>query len=75
MKQLLNWRQLTLYALSAGCFFALLMLHDETENSIGEFVATKIEAVALMLACGYPLCKLTRKWEKEGKVKRITDNT
>lgn len=75
MKTLLTWRQWLLYILSAGCFFALLMLHDETENSIGEFVATKIEAVALMLACGWPLCKLTKKWEREGKVKKITDNT
>lgn len=69
MKQLLNWRQWVPYALFAGCFFALLMMCDETENTMGEFIAIRIEAAMLMFACGYPLCKLTKKWEREGKIK------
>ena len=58
-----------LYALLAGCFFAFLMMCDETDNTLGEFLTIRIYAVALMLACGYPLCKLTKKWEREGKIK------
>lgn len=68
MKTLLNWRQWVLYALFAGCFYAFLMMCDETSNTLGEFTVIRIKAVALMLACGYPLCHLTRKWEREGKI-------
>lgn len=63
MKQLLNWRQWVLYALFAGCFFAFLMMCDETDNTIREFIAIRVKAVILMLACGYPLYKLTKKWK------------
>lgn len=69
MKQLFNWRQWVLYALFAGCFYAFLMLCDETDNTMAEFITIRVKAAILMLACGYPLCKLTRKWEREGKIK------
>ena len=69
MKDLKNWRQWVLYTLFAGCLFAFLMMCDETDNTLEEFVAIRIKAVALMLACGYPLCKLTKKWERKGKIK------
>lgn len=69
MKQLFNWRQWVLYALFAGCFFAFLMMCDESENTLTEFITIRICAIALMFACGYPLCKLTKKWEREGKIK------
>lgn len=58
-----------LYTLFAGCFYALCMFCDEADNTLEEFVAIRIKAVALMLVCGYPLCKLTKKWEREGKIK------
>lgn len=69
MKQLFNWRRWTLYTLFAGCFYAFMMMCDETDNTVTEFIAIRIKAVALMLACGYPLCRLTRKWEREGKIR------
>lgn len=69
MKTKLNWRWLVLYALFAGCFFAFLMMCDETDNTIGEFITIRVYAALLMFACGYPLCKLTKKWEREGKIK------
>lgn len=53
----------------AGCFYALCMFCDETDNTIGEFIEIRIYAVMLMFACGYPLCKLTKKWEREEKIK------
>lgn len=57
-----------LYALFAGCFVAFLMLCDESDNTMQEFISLRVYAVALMLACGWPLCRLTKKWKKEGKV-------
>lgn len=69
MKTILNWRRGVLYALFAGCFYAFLMMCDETDNTMGEFVAIRIKAVILMLACGYPLCRLTKKWGGDGKIK------
>lgn len=72
MKQLLNWRQWVLYALFAGCFYAFLMMCDETDNTMGEFIAIRVKATILMLSCGCPLYKLTKKWEREGKIKSPT---
>lgn len=69
MKQILNWRQWVLYTLFAGCLFAFLMMCDETDNTLEEFVAIRIKAVALMLVCGLSLYRLARKWEREGKIK------
>lgn len=69
MKSLLNWRQWVLYALFAGCFIAFLMMCDETDNTAAEFITMRIKAVVLMSVCGYTLCKLTGKWEREGKIK------
>lgn len=72
MKTILNWRHWVLYALFAGCFFAFLMMCDETANTLHEFVIIRIKAALLMLVCGYPLCKFTKKWEREGKIKSTT---
>ena len=58
-----------LYTLFAGCFFAFLMMCDESDNTLTEFVTIRVYAVLLMLACGWPLCRLTKKWGKEGKIK------
>lgn len=69
MKTILNWRQCVLYILLAGCYFALLMFCDETDNTMAEFITIRVKAVILMFACGYPLCKLTKEWEREGKIK------
>ena len=69
MKSFLNWRQWVRYALFAGCFLAFLMMCDETDNTMSEFIGIRIKALALMLVCGYPLGKLTKKWEREGKIK------
>lgn len=75
MKSLLNWRQWVLHALLAGCFYALMMMCDMTENTIAEFVNIRLAALALMFACGYPLCKLTKKWEREGKIPEFKDKS
>lgn len=74
MKTLLNWRQWVLYALFVGCFLSFLMMCDETDNTMGEFISIRIKALALMLACGYPLSKLTKKWEREGKIPEFTNS-
>lgn len=57
-----------LYALFAGCFVAFLMLCDESDNTMTEFVTIRVYAVLLMLGCGWPLYRRTKKWGREGKV-------
>ena len=70
MKNLLNWRQLLLYALLCGCLWGLFMFCDsEYGETANEMLTHSLTGLALMLACGYPLCKLTKKWEREGKIK------
>lgn len=58
-----------LYALFAGCFYALLVLCDETEKPIAEMLKDLIKGLSLMFACGFTLYKLTKKWALEGKIK------
>lgn len=60
---------LVLYALFAGCFYAMCLLCTEAEMNDTELLINTAVGIALMLGCGYPLCKLAKKWEKEGKVK------
>lgn len=69
MKSLTDPRRWVRIALTAGCFFAFLMMCDETDNTLTEFLLIRIAAAALMLACGIPLWRLTKKWEREGKIK------
>lgn len=66
---MLNWRQWTLNAFMVGCFIAFLMMCDETDNTMQEFISLRVKAVALMLACGIPLCGLYAKWGRKGKIR------
>lgn len=68
MKNLKTWRGWVLVALCAGCFWALCMLCDDSEGTVAEGMLTSAVGIALMLGCGYPLCKLAKKWEKEHKI-------
>ena len=65
----LNWRQWVLYILLFGSFWGLLMACDGYGQTANEFLIHSLQGLALMLACGYSLCKLTKKWEREGKIK------
>lgn len=69
MKQLFNWRQYVLYLLMLGCICAILMLCNEAPQTLTESIINTVTAFALLLGCGYPLCKYTKKWEREGKIK------
>lgn len=69
MKQLLNWRQWVLYVLFAVGFFAVVLIFGEDERPMGEWIEARIYLAVLAAACFYPLCKLTKKWERENKIK------
>lgn len=69
MRRLFNWRHWVLYSLTIGCIFAILMLCNEAPQTLTKSITNTIMAFALLLGCGYPLCKYTKKWEREGKIK------
>lgn len=69
MKQLLNWRQCVLYALLAIGFFAVILIFGDDERPMSQWIEVRIYLAAIAAACFYPLCKLTKKWEREGKIK------
>ena len=69
MKTKLNWRWLVLYALFAVGFFAVILIFGEDERSIVQWIEVRIYLTLIATACFYPLCKLTKNWEREGKIK------
>lgn len=69
MKSLFNWRQWVLYALFATGFFAVMLIFSNDERPISEWIEVRVYLALIAFACFYPLCKLTKKWEREGKIK------
>lgn len=69
MKQLLNWRQWVLYVLFAVGFFAVVLIFGEDERPMGRWIEVRVYLALLAAASFYPLCKLTKKWERENKIK------
>lgn len=72
MKSLLNWRQWELYALFAIGFFAVILIFGEDERPMAQWIEVRIYLVLVAVACFYPLCRLVKKWEREGKIKTPT---
>ena len=68
MKSLLNWRQWELYALFVIGFFAVILIFGEDERPISEWIEVRIYLAAIAVACFHTLWKLTKKWEREGKI-------
>lgn len=69
MEQLLNWRQWVLYALFTAGFFAVVLIFSEDERPLAQWMEVRIYLALIATACFYPLCKLPKKWEREGKIK------
>lgn len=69
MKRLLNWRQWVLYLLFVIGFMAVMLIFGDDERPLGEWVEVRIYLALIATACFYPLCKLTKKWERERKIK------
>ena len=69
MRQLFNWRQWTLYALLAVGSLAVMLIFGDDERPMAQWIEVRIYLAAIAAACFYPLCKLTKKWEREGKIK------
>lgn len=73
MKQLLNWRQWVLYALLTIGFFAVILIFGDDELPMAQWIEVRIYLALIAAACFYPLCKLTKKWEREGKIDKFLD--
>lgn len=69
MKQSFNWRQWVLYALFAIGFFAVILIFGDDERPMAEWIEVRIYLALIATVCFYPLSKLTKKWECEGKIK------
>lgn len=69
MKTKLNRYWLVLYALFAAGFLALILIFGKDERPMAQWIEVRIYLAAIAAACFYPLCKLTKKWEREGKIK------
>lgn len=69
MKQLLNWREWVQYALLSIGFYAVILIFSEDELPMGEWIEVRIYLALIVTACFYTLSKLTKKWEREGKIK------
>lgn len=58
-----------LYALLAIGFFAVILIFGDDERPMSQWIEVRIYLAAIAAACFYPLRKLTKKWEREGKIK------
>lgn len=68
MKAILNWRQWVLNGLALVWVAAILLLSNESSQTLAEWLNSIIISATLFLTSGFLLCKLTRKWEQEGKI-------
>lgn len=76
MKQLLNWRQWVLHALFTVGVLAFMGASGEAvcEMSGTQWTLIFILYIAVGIACFFTIHKLTKKWEREGKIKSPTIN-
>lgn len=69
MKTILNRRMWALCALLAIGFFAVVLIFGDDERPMRQWIELRIYLALIATACFYPLCRLTKKWEREGKFK------
>lgn len=63
-----------LYALFAIGFFAVILIFGDDERPMAEWIEVRIYLALIATVCFYPLSKLTKKWEREGKIKTTQTN-
>lgn len=73
MNRLLNWRQWVLYALLAVGFFAIMAIFGDDERALSEWIEARVYLAAIAVTCFYSLWRLTKKWEREGKIPEFTN--
>lgn len=74
MKALLNWRYYVLTALFAAIFLSVALIFGEDERPLGQWVVTRVCLAAFTCVCGFVLGRLSKKWERDGKVPELTNN-
>lgn len=74
MKQLLNWRQWVRYVLFAVGVLTFMGATGEPvcKMSSTQWTLVFILYVAVGTACFFTMHKLTKRWEREGKIKSTT---
>lgn len=73
MKTILNWRLWVLCTLLAIGFFAVILIFGDDERPMRQWIEARICLALVAAACFYPLCRLTKKWEGEGKLSEYTN--
>lgn len=75
MKTILNWRYYVMAVLFLTGFMAVAFLFSEDSLPLQQWLITRIELAAIAAPCFYALSKLTKKWESEGKIPELTNQT
>lgn len=68
MESLLNWRHWVLCTLLVAGLFATMLFFGDDQLPLSERAKADMCFAAIASACFYTLCKLTKKWEREGKI-------
>ena len=73
MKALLNWRYYVLTALFTVIFLSVALIFGEDERPLGQWAETRVYLAAFSCVCGFALGRLSKKWEREGKLPEFTN--
>lgn len=68
MKWHFNWRRVLLCALFVVGFLAMMFVFGEDERPLSSWLPIRLILSAVAVGCLYTLCRLTKKWEREGKI-------
>lgn len=68
MKRFLNWRHTLLCVLLAVGFIALMIVFGEDERPLSSWLPIRIVLATVAVVCIFACCRLTKKWEREGKI-------
>lgn len=75
MKTFLNWRHYVQFLLFCVGALAVARIFGDPVKlmSHGEWLWQTFLSLCVAVPCFYTLCKLTKKWEREGKIPELTN--
>lgn len=73
MKSILNWRQWVIYLLFSAAFLAVAAIFSEDKRPMPEWIEVRIWLAGVAAACSILMWRLAVKWEREGKIKNLTN--